>query len=149
MTTVARTSATHSARSRWGRSLGAVAAGLLINVVLSSATDLLLVALGIFPPLTAFDDPAAYTDSLLLLALLYRSLFGVFSCYVAARLARTQPMAHALALGCIGVVIGSLGAMATWDTWTHWYSLAIVAVALPCGWLGGWIVQSRRAASSV
>jgi hypothetical protein len=27
-------------------------------------------------------------------------------------------------------------AAATWETWTSWYSLAIIAVTLPSGWLG-------------
>jgi len=144
MTITMTTSAARAALIRSGHSAGAVAAGLLLNVVLSSAMDMLLVAIGIFPPLSDFDNPAAYSNFLLLLALGYRTLFGVFGCYVTARLAPRRPMAHALALGCIGVAIGVIGAAVTWDTWTHWYSLAIVAVALPSSCLGGWIVQMQQ-----
>jgi hypothetical protein len=131
-------------RSRWYRSVGAVLAGLLLNGVLSSATDMLLVAIGVFPPLRDFGNPVAYSDSLLLLALIYRTVFGVLGCYVTARLAASRPMAHALALGGLGVLVGTLGAIAAWDTWTHWYSLAIIAVTLPSSWLGARIFLGRR-----
>jgi hypothetical protein len=105
---------------------------------------MLLVVVGVFPPLNDFGNPAAYGDSLLLLALAYRTLFGVLSCYVTARLAPTRPKVHAMVLGCIGVVIGVVGAVATWDAWPHWYSMAIIAVALPSSWLGARILEARR-----
>lgn len=35
------------------------------------------------------------------------------------------------------------GALATWGTWTSWYSLAIIAVTLPSAWLGGRIARLR------
>jgi hypothetical protein len=132
MTTATLTPAAIAARPRWYRSAVAVLAGLILNVILSSATDLLLVAASVFPPLREFGHPA----SLLLLALLYRTAYGVLGCYVTARLAPRRPMAHALTLASIGFVIGVVGAVATWETWTSWYSLAIIAVTLPSGWLG-------------
>jgi hypothetical protein len=116
--------------------VAAVLAGLILNVVLSSATDLLLVAVGVFPPLRDFGHPASFSDSLLLLALLYRTAYGVLGCYLTAQLAPRRPMTHSLALASIGFVIGVVGAVATWETWTSWYSLAIIAVTLPSGWLG-------------
>jgi hypothetical protein len=45
-------------------------------------------------------------------------------------------MAHSLALAGIGFAIGVAGAIATWGIWQSWYSLAIIAVTLPSGWLG-------------
>lgn len=136
MTTATLTPAVIATRPRCYRSVGAVLAGLILNVVLSSATDLLLVAAGVFPPLSEFGHPASFSDSLLLLALLYRTAYGVLGCYLTARLSPRRPMAHALALASIGFVIGVVGAVATWHTWTSWYSLAIIAVTLPSGWLG-------------
>jgi len=136
MTTLALSSA---AAPRWGRSVTAVLAGLAANAVLSSATDLLLVAAGVFPPLSEFGHPASFSDSLLLLALLYRTAYGVLGCYITARLSPRQPMTHALVLGGMGFAIGVIGAIATWGTWTSWYSLAIIAVTLPSAWLGGWM----------
>lgn len=145
MNTATLPAATAVVRARWYHSLGAVMAGLLVNAFLASATDLLLVVIGVFPPLSEFGNPAAYSDSLLLLALIYRTLFGVLGCYITARLAPTRPMAHALALGGVGIVVGIIGAVATWDTWTHWYSLAIIAVVLPSSWLGAYLRLRQRA----
>jgi len=136
MTTATLAPAAIAARPRRYRSVAAVLAGLILNVVLSTATDLLLVAASVFPPLREFGHPASFSDSLLLLALLYRTAYGVLGCYVTARLAPRRPMAHSLALASIGFVIGVVGAVATWGTWTSWYSLAIIAVTLPSGWLG-------------
>jgi len=115
-----------------------------VNAVLSSATDLLLVAIDVFPPLTQFGHPASFSDSLLLFALFYRTLYGVLGCYVTAQLAAQRPMAHSLALGCIGFLVGVVGAVATWGTWTSWYSLAIIGVTLPSAWLGARILQYRQ-----
>jgi hypothetical protein len=129
--------------SRWSRSVGAITAGLLSNALISTATDMLLVLVGVFPPLSDFGNPTAYSDSLLLLALVYRTMFGVLGCYVTARLAPARPMAHSIVLGCCGTVIGVMGAVVTWHAWPHWYSLAIIAVTLPSSWLGARIVQSR------
>jgi hypothetical protein len=143
------TASLNPAASSWRRSVFAVLAGLLANVVLSSATDLLMVATGVFPPLSEFGRPGSFSHSMLLLALLYRTFFGVVGCYLTARLAPKRSMAHAVVLGAIGVVVGVIGAIATWDTWTQWYSLAIIAVPLPSAWLGARILQrSRRPAHS-
>jgi hypothetical protein len=130
----------------WNRhGIVAVLAGLFANAILSSATDLALVAAGLFPPLHEFGNPAYFSDSLLFLALLYRTAYGVFGCYLTARLAPRRPMAHSLALAGIGFAIGVAGAIATWGIWQSWYSLAIIAVTLPSGWLGARIAQFRKA----
>ena len=141
LTTAALSPAVTVARPHWYRSVAAVLAGLILNVILSSATDLLLVVTGVFPPLREFGHPASFSDSLLLLALLYRTAYGVLGCYLTARLSPRRPMAHSLTLAGIGFVIGGVGAVATWETWTSWYSLAIIAVTLPSGWLGARLLK--------
>jgi hypothetical protein len=146
MTTVAITPV-KTVTSPWRRSVLAVFGGLAANAALSTATDLLLVAAAVFPPLSEFGHPNSFSALLLLLALAYRTVFGVLGCYVTARLAPTRPMAHSLALGTIGFTIGVIGAVATWGTWTSWYSLAIIAVTLPSAWLGARIHERRRTRS--
>jgi hypothetical protein len=143
MTTAALTPDVLATGPTWYRSVGAVFAGLIANAVLSTATDLLLVAVGVFPPAAQFGHPESFSNSLLLLALLYRTFYGVLGCYLTARLAARRPMAHSLALGGIGFVIGVVGAVAMWGTGTSWYSLAIIAVTLPSAWLGARILQRR------
>jgi hypothetical protein len=125
-----------SARRRLWRSIGAVVAGLLAIVILSTATDMVLHATGVFPP---FGQPMS--DALFLLATAYRIVYGIAGCYIAARLAPDRPMQHALVLGVVGVVISTAGALATWNRGPafgpKWYPLAVVAIALPCAWAGG------------
>ncbi|MEO8019390.1 MAG: hypothetical protein ABI769_16385 [Pseudomonadota bacterium] len=133
-----------TAHTPWRRSVLAVFAGLAANVALSTATDLLLVAVGFFPPLSEFGNPDSFSNSLLLLALMYRTFFGALGCYLTARLAPRRPMAHSLALGSIGFVVGVIGAVVTWGTWTSWYSLAIIATTLPSAWLGARIATTKR-----
>ncbi len=125
------------------RSIGAVLAGAVAGIVLSIATDAALRTAGIFPPLGR-----RLADTLLLLATAYRCIYGVAGGYIAARLAPHRPMAHAMALGVIGLVACIAGAAVTWNAGPafgpHWYPLALVATALPCAWAGGRI----RAAES-
>jgi hypothetical protein len=93
------------------------------------------------------------SDSLFLLATVYRNAFGILGGYVAARLAPNRPLGHALMLGLIGVAACSAGAVATWNAGPkfgpRWYPLALVATALPSAWLGGkfQLMQSIRRAS--
>ena len=114
------------------RRIGAVLAGLLAIFVLSTATDVALHATGVYPPWSE-----RMSDALFLLALAYRIVYGVAGCYIAARLAPDRPMQHALALGAVGVVFSTAGAVAMWDAGPAWYSLAVIAIAMPCAWAGG------------
>ncbi len=114
------------------RSVIAMLAGFLAIFVLSTGTDLALHATGIYPPLNE-----RMADPLFLLATGYRIAYGVGGCYIAARLAPDRPMKHALILGLIGLVLSIAGAAVMWDAGPAWYSLAIIAIALPCAWVGG------------
>ena|SRR6266850_6322095 len=118
------------------KSIGAVLAGLLIIVVLSTAVDLVLHATGVFPP---WGQPMS--DALFALATGYRIVISIGGCYIAARPAPNRPMQHAIALGIAGVVISAIGAAATIGKGPEfgpiWYPLALVAAALPCAWVGG------------
>lgn len=124
------------------KSIGAVLAGFLTVVVLSIGTDFVLESLGLFPPQ---NEPAAYTWGMLLVALIYRMGFTVAGGYVTAKLAPTNPMRHVIILGIIGMTVGTLGAIVTWDmTPEHWYPVALVITALPCTWFGGRLYSNRQ-----
>jgi hypothetical protein len=120
------------------KSVGAVVAGAVVGVILSIGTDEALVKAGIF---TAIGKPMS--DSLLLLATLYRSVYGVLGSYVTARLAPSRPMRHAMILGAIGTAVSVAGVVVTWNRVAefgpHWYPLALVVLAMPQSWLGGQI----------
>jgi len=121
---------------RMGRSIGAVVTGLLVVVILSTGTDMALHAGGVFPP--AGQPMVA---ALWLLATAYRMVYGVAGSYLAARLAPDRPMTHALALGVVGLALSTVGAVATWNRGPafgpKWYSLSLIATAMPCAWAGG------------
>jgi hypothetical protein len=113
------------------RSIGAVVAGTLVGIILSIGTDTLLRAAGVVP---------ALGQSVFLLAAAYRSVYGVPAAYVTARLAPTRPMLHALVLGSLGLAANTVGAVVTWNSvpyfGSHWYPLALIALAIPPAWLG-------------
>jgi hypothetical protein len=124
------------------RSAGAVLAGFLAIVIITTATDIVMHATGVFPP-----AGEAMTNGLWLLATAYRIVYGVAGGYITARLAPDRAMRHALALGVIGLVVSIVGAAATWNRGPgfgpKWYPLALVAIAIPCAWLGGKLYGGR------
>ena len=121
---------------RLGRSIGAVLAGVVACVILSLGTDMLLHAAGVFP---ALGQPMS--DQLFLLATAYRTVYNIAGSYIAARLAPDRPMAHALWLGVMGLVLCIVGAVVTWNKGPafgpHWYPVALIVLAMPCAWAGG------------
>ena len=128
---------------RTGRSVWAIVAGFLVVAVLSTAMDAVMHATGIFPPM---GEPMS--DSRFLLATAYRVALAILGCYVTARLAPARPMKHALIGGTIGLVLATIGAVATWNAGPafgpHWYPLALVVTALPCAWLGGRLFLAQQ-----
>jgi hypothetical protein len=123
---------------RIDRSIGAVLAGMFAGIILSLGTDVVLHAIGVFPPwgqsMVGFDGP-------LLLATVYRTVYGVAGSYIAARLAPARPMLHAMILGIVGFVVSIVGAVVTWNKGPafgpHWYPLALMVLAMPTAWAGG------------
>ena len=122
------------------RSIGAVLAGLVLIFAASIAMDMVMVAAGIFPAIG--QD---MSDSRLALASVYRIAFSVLGCWQAARLAPSRPMAHALALGAVGVVLSTAGTIAMWDKGHHWYPILLIAASMPCAWIGGRLYARGRA----
>lgn len=118
------------------RSIGAVLAGVVVGAVLSMATDAVLHAVGVLPPV---GQPAS--DPVLLVAALYRTIYTILGCYLGARLAPDRPMLHALVLGVLGVVANLVGAVVMWNHPAvidhRWYALALAALAMPSAWAGG------------
>ena len=126
-----------------GRSIWALLAGFIVNVLLSVGTDFALQAMGVLPQL----GRGAMNDFQSAIAASYRTLFGVFSSYIVARLAPRRPLEHALLGAAIGMVLATAGAVATWNKslGPHWYSLSLIVLALPTGWVGArlWMAQQR------
>ena len=122
---------------RVARRVAAVVIGLVAIFVTTTVIDVALHVTGVFPPLDQMSDGQRMSDGLFALALAYRVATGVLGSYVTARLAPDRPVQHAVALGVVGVAISSAGAAVMWNAGPAWYSLGVIAVALPCAWLGG------------
>jgi hypothetical protein len=118
----------------------ALFAGLLATAVPPTVIDAFLHATGVFPS-------SHMSDRLFLLALAYRTAFAVAGAYVTARVATSRPMGHALALGAVGTVLGTIGLVATWgrpEFGPSWYPAVLVATAVPSTWLGGRLGRRAR-----
>ncbi len=127
------------------RSVGAVVAGLLANVILSGIADQILHWLGVFPPWGQITyEPVPYA-----LAVSYRAVFGVASGYIAARLAPRAPMRHALALGVVGTLLSVAGVVAAIGAALGpvWYPASLALLALPASWAGGKLHAGRGGVS--
>lgn len=120
------------------RSVLAVGAGFVLIAVLSFGTDLLVRA-----ALPDAFDATGRTGSvpLLLLTLAYVGVYAVAGCYMAAALAPSRPLRHALVLGALGLAFTTAGTLATWDTAPPWYHAVALLLVLPYAWLGGWLRQ--------
>ena len=120
---------------RLGRSILAVLAGIAVGIVLSVGTDWGLHLIGLVPA-PAQNDP--WPNQFLLLAAVYRSIYGVIAGYLIARLAPNRPMGHSLLAGALGTLVCTLAAFAMWSSTVgqHWYGLALVLTAIPTAWIG-------------
>ena len=118
------------------QSIGAFMAGLVATFVLSYATDAVLEQIGVLP---SGSLPMNGSELLIITILVYRNIYNVVGSFVAASLAPSNPMRHALALGVFGFVMMVLVTIATWNMalGPAWYSLTLIVFALPSAWLGG------------
>lgn len=121
-----------------GRSIVAVLVGMAVAIALTLVTDLVLHKLQVFPPLGE-----RVPDRLLVIATAYRVVYGIAASYLTAYLAPYRPIAHAMIGGAFGFAASLAGAAATWNAGQaygpHWYPVALVILALPQAWLGGWL----------
>lgn len=131
---------------RIGRSVLAIAAGIVVIFITSMGTDAILHATEVFPKewLTPMET------HLWVLALAYRVPYGILSSYIAAMIAPNRPMWHAMLFGYIGLGMSILAVAANWNKGPEfgpmWFNLGLVAIAVPCAWIGGKLceVQSRN-----
>lgn len=127
-----------SSERQLGRSILAVLAGMAAGIAVTLVTDLILHKLRVFPP---FGERVP--DGLLALATGYRVVIGIAASYLTAYLAPYRPIAHAMIGGALAFAASLAGAIATWNGGPayepHWYPVALVILALPQAWIGGWL----------
>lgn len=125
------------------KSIWAVTAGFLVILVSSIAVDTILKIAGILP-----WDHLHVSTGLILFVMLYRSVFSVAGCYLAAQLAPKNPMKHAIILGGVGLIISSIGAVVASDLGPVWYAWTLAALALPLAWVGGKLYDRNKGSHS-
>lgn len=119
------------------KSIGSVLVGFIVIAILSTGTDMILKSMGILPYEHLF-----VSSELILAVIFYRAVYSLIGCYIAAKLAPHSPMKHALALGLVGVIVGSVGTVVAADLGPAWYGWTLVVIALPIAWLGGKLYES-------
>lgn len=125
------------------RSVGAVLAGLIFIAVSSFVTDGALHWVGILP----VPSEVKFESRHALLALSYHLFYVLLGAFLVAWLAPSRPLAHALALGVLGVAVSTLGLIAIVmnDLAPAWYGWALVMLSLPVTWAGGKLfIMSRK-----
>jgi len=126
-----------------GKRIWAVVAGLLTIIIVTTIVDIALHVAGVFPP-----AKQPMNDLQALIASSYRLVISIAGAYLTARLAPDRPLRHALYLGFIGVILGLIGAIVTWnlDLGPHWYPISLVVLAVPQCWAGGWLFMRSEGA---
>lgn len=120
------------------KSVWAVVAGVVVVIGVTTLVDIALHAAGVFPPI---GQPI--NDALALLTTAYRVVITVGAAWLTARLAPKKPMKHAMILGYVGLVLGLVGVVTTWNLGLgpRWYPIALAVLAIPQCWAGGKIYQ--------
>jgi len=115
------------------RSILAIVIGFLVIGALAFGTAMALTAAGVFPPAT---EPI--TDvGLLLLEAAFVAVYAIFGCWLAAFLAPSHPMRHALILGVLGLAFNVMGALAMSGQRPTWSVALNLALVMPYAWIGG------------
>ncbi len=124
------------------KSIGAVLLGFVSIAILAAIIDTILQSVKVLP----VTGEKKFEDWQSLLAMSYHLVFVIFGAYLAARLAPTRPMAHALAVGVLGAIISAIGLLAIikGNLAPVWYGWALIIGALPATWLGGKLFVLRH-----
>lgn len=134
--------ASNTAGGRPGRTIWAVVAGILLNVILSLGTDHIFHVTEVYPP---YGEPMPQTE-LLLLALSYRLVYGFLGMYLTAVLAPYR-VVRLLWITCvIGLVLGGMGIVAgiKMDIGGMWYPVVLALSVIPTAWLVARIYVARN-----
>jgi len=121
------------------QSMGAVILGIASGAILSIATDKILEKTGVMTT-DPFDANPVW---LIMLVVLYRTIYNIVGSYLLAKLAPNNPMKHVIVLGIIGVVLGITGTIVMRHMPPHWYPIALVILTLPSAWFGGKLAMRK------
>jgi surface polysaccharide O-acyltransferase-like enzyme len=127
------------------RSLLAVITGFLFIATLSVGTDMVL---RMAVPSLFEVDGSTTSAPILLLTIAYVGLYATLGCYLAARMAPSAPMRHALVLGVLGLAFNVAGALSIWAQYPAWYHVMSLLLVMVWAWLGGRMREQEAPQSS-
>lgn len=123
----------HTMNTHNTKSIAAVFLGFVLGAALSIGTDFLLDNAGTIS-MENFKDSSL---SIIIMVIIYRFIYNVAGCYLAAKLAPNNPMKHVIIIGIIGTILSVIGTIAMWDKAIPFYNIAIILISFPSAWLGG------------
>ncbi|HWA33026.1 MAG TPA: hypothetical protein VG737_02800 [Cyclobacteriaceae bacterium] len=123
------------------KSIGAVLAGIIANIILSVGTDVILIQSGIAPE---FTEAQPWPAKVLAFATVYRTIYGVFGGYITALAAPQNPMRHVAILGILGTIATIVGLLTHLGQPDTWYPALLAITAFPACWLGGKLMVRQK-----
>ena len=125
------------------RSILAVVAGFVLTGLLIGGTTAAVIA----GNPAGFDARNAPTTlGMLLVMHAYVAVYATLGCWLAARLAPSHPMRHAMIVAVLGVIV-NLANPSIWSTYPLWSNIISVGSPLLLGWLAG-TIRERQLAST-
>ena len=122
------------------KSVIAIIVCFMVGALLCIITDILLDKIG-YMKAESFKENSPWV---ILVVIIYRFIYNVIGCYVAAAMAPARPMRHAMIIGVIGLVLGTLGSIVMWDKAVAWYNISIILISVPCAYIGGQLYISKK-----
>ena len=121
------------------KSILAVVAGIIFVIAVTTVIDVALHLTHVYPPI-----PRPLDDRLAALATSYRVVISIAGTWLTAWLAPDKPVMHAIVLCGIGIILGTVGLVVTWNAGLgpRWYPIALVVLAIPQCWAGVKIYQT-------
>lgn len=128
---------------RVARSIGAVLAGVLTNIVVVGAIDAAMRAAGVFPAMFEPMDDRQWA-----IALANRVVMAVVGGFITAWLAPSRPLRHVLILGGIETLLSGLFVAVNWNKpeyGPHWFGVGVAISCVPLALLGG-VLRAKQVA---
>ena len=106
-----------------GRVIFAVVAGYVTNAVLIAGTEQML---------SRLVTPASYFAA----DVVTQCIIQLASGYLCSRIANAQRLIAMVVLILVGLLIGSVAVISSWQSEPHWYSITLLCIYAPCIWAG-------------
>lgn len=122
-----------------GRVILAVVAGWMANAILVGVTEVLLWT-------SMRGAGGKLPGKYYMIDLVCQCCFTVLGGYLCCVIAGPPRRVAMFSLMSLGLLIGGLFLPSSWAREPHWYRIALLAVWVPCVWIG-WTLRSQRAVS--